>query len=867
MINQLCFLLLFLLVHPTHSYSRNAPSVLLAQDSDFDDSVLKDIEDIEVEDTHAEGDEDEDLDEDLDEEDEDLDEEDEDLDEEDEDLDEEDEDLDEEDEDLDEDEDLEEDLDEDEDLEEDLDEDEDLEEDLDEEEDLEEDLDEDEDLEEDLDEEEDLEEDLDEDEDLEEDLDEEEDLEEDLDEEEDFEEDLDEDEDLEEDLDEEEDFEEDLDEEEDLEEDLDEEAEEDTKEDSKIILKPMDEEEALPEEDILPGEEAPVLEDETLPGDEESPLEDEALTGEDEPYSEEALPDDEETSPTEKPFSDQTESVDDTSRENLNIIGNIRYIAAEDRIVIDSSEVISYQVRHNRKNNQIIIEILQARLTENLQWPYILKDFKKTGFGMIQADAKDSSTVRILIQVKENYPMPLIILGEKGDQMIATFQGVSSFGQTHKMADSTGKKGILPAQTLEDFYFGKLDFSGHPLSFHVIDAPIKQVLRFISEESGLNMVIDESVTGSVTMKLENIPWDQAFHTILKVKDLGYIGQGNVVMISSLSALQTKTNKLKELVESTKALSPFQTKVIPVSYGKISDIVSKIKPFLTKAGKGGGKKGETIIHEESGTLVIIDTEKTIKRVEQLVSFLDKPPKQVMIEARIVDAVETFTEDFGLSWSMTGNLPVTVNLRKWASLLTGSWNISDNGRQSGLNVYGVPLIGDVGASLRLAETKGLARVISSPKIVTISGKSASINRNSPILLPKSVTTNTGNPGVENESLEPLDIQISLTVTPHITPSGSVFMQVQITRSSPGPKAGERGQATSTQRSAQTQVLVKNGHTIVIGGIYQYDENTIDAGLPFLRHIPFLKFLFGKTSFETAKSELLVFLTPKLIDSINN
>ena len=831
MINQLCFLLFLLIFNPIPSYSQTASSVLLAQDNDFDDSVLKDIEDIEVENTNEDEDEEEDdFDEEMDEEEED-------------DFDEE---MDEEEED-----DLDEELDEEEedDFDEELDEEEedDLDEELDEEEedDFDEELDEEEedDFDEELDEEEedDLDEELDEEEedDLDEELDEEEedDLDEELDEEEE--------DDLDEELDEEEedDFDEELDEEEedDFEEDIDKEP------DSDITIKPIEEEE------IFPGEEESPLEEEAFPGEEESPLE------------EEALPDEEEPSPEEETLP-QEESFDDTSRENLNIIENIRYIAAEDRIVIDSSEVISYQVRHNRKNNQIIIEILQARLVENLQWPYILKDFN-TGFGMIQADAKDSSTVRILIQVKENYPMPLIILGEKGDQMIATFQGVSSFRQTPKVADSADTKGILPAQTLEDFYFGKLDFSGHPLSFHVIDAPIKQVLRFISEESGLNMVIDESVTGSVTMKLENIPWDQAFHTILKVKDLGYIGQGNVVMISSLSALQAKTSKVKDLVESTKALSPFQTKVIPVSYGKISDIVSKIKPFLTKTGKTGGKTGEVIIHEESGTLVVIDTEKTIKRIEQLVSFLDKPPKQVMIEARIVDAVETFTEDFGLSWNMTGNLPLTINLRRFADIFRTPV-ISDNGRQANLNLYGVPLIGNIGATLRLAETKGLARVISSPKIVTISGKAASINRNSPILIPKSVTTNTTeNLGVQNETLESIDIQIGLTVTPHVTPSGSVFMQVQITRSSPGPKAGERGQATSTQRSAQTQVLVKNGHTVVIGGIYQYDEIISDGGLPFLRHIPFLKFLFGKSGFETSKSELLVFLTPKLIDPINN
>ena len=845
MINQLCFLLVLLLFHPLPSYTQAASSFLLAQDNnDFDDSVLKDIEDIEVEESP-----DKDTEEELDEEKEDIDEEDE-LDEEKEDIDEEEE-LDEEEEDIDEEEELDEE-----------------EEDIDEEDELDEE-------EEDIDEEEELDEE-------EEDIDEEDELDEE-------EEDIDEEDELdeeEEDIDEEDE----LDEEED---DIDTEEEKEKapseEEDSKITLKPIEEEgEALSdeelsleeEEELLPDEEPSLEEEGELLPDEEPSLEKEgeALPDEEPSLEEEgeALPDEEPSLEEEEEALLDEEEAEDISRDTLNVIENIRYVATEDQIVIDSSEVISFQQRVNLKNRQVIIEILQARLTEGLQWTYPLEDFPNSGFGMLHADEKDGNTVRILIQIKENYPIPLVVSGDNGDQMIVTFQDSSGGSAFTPTGAPTGESpsdqsSILPTQTLEDFYFGKLKFSGRPLSFHVIDAPIKQVLRFISEESGLNMVIDESVKGSITMKLENIPWDQAYHTILKVKDLGYIGQGNVVMISSLDALEAKTRKLRDVVESAKALAPFKTKVIPVSYGKISDIVSKINPFLTKAGKAGGRKGEVITHEESGTLVITDTEKTIKRVEKLISFLDKPPKQVMIEARIVDAVETFVENFGIAWDISGSMPFTLNVSGLLQDILrtpGTFSITEKGSRSTLRLNGLPLIGDLGASLRLAENKGFAKVISSPKVVTISGKPASITRNSPILIPKSVTTNqTANPGVANETLEPLDIKVELTVTPHVTPSGSVFMEVQVTRSSPGPKAGEKGEATSTERSAKTQVLVKNGHTIVIGGIYQYDEITGNEGLPFLRHIPFLKFLFSATTFNTSKSELLVFLTPKLIDTVSH
>ena len=829
--NQLLSLLAFLLfIFCGSAHSRSAPSLLLAQEQgdisgDFDDSVLKDIEDIESEDE-------EDMDE------EDMDEED--MDEED--MDEED--MDEEDMD-------EEDMDE-----EDMDE-----EDMDEEDMDEEDMDEEDMDEEDMDEEDMDEEDMDEEDMDEEDMDEEDMDEEDMDEEDMDEEDMDEEDMGEEDMDEEDMDEEDMDEE-----DMDEEDMDDLQEDPAVL--PLDEDISLEEDPaVLPSDEDISLEEDpaVLPSDEDISLEEDPAV----------LPSDEDISLEEE---DDSEALDEPpvfvedsqkfSSEGLNVIGNIRYVAALDQIVIDSSEVISYQVHHNRKNNQIIIEILQARLSENLKWPYVLKDFN-TGFGLIQADSKDEKTVRILIQVKENYPLPQVTLGETGETMKVSFHGVSGKGlPVAGGVGSSTRRSLLPPQTLENFYFGNQEFSGHPLSFHVIDAPVKQVLRFISEESGLNMVIDETVKGTITLKLENVPWDQAFLTILQVKNLSYIGQGNVVMISTLDALDQKAKKLKEMVEQSKTLAPFQTKMISVSYANISEVASKIQPFLTQATGKGGKKGEMIVHDESGTLVITDTEKVIEKVKKLVGFLDKPPRQVMIEARIVDAVENFTENFGLTWSITGSTPFSINVSGFLEDLRSSvsgagLNIRGNGTSYGLNISGLPVVGSLSATLNLAETKGYARVVSSPKVVTLSGKKASITRNAPILITKSVDTDLSGGGVQRETREPLDIKISLDVTPHITPSGSVFMSVQITRSSPGPVDKRQGDPIAITRSAQTEVLVKNGHTVVIGGIYQYDEIGGNTGLPFLRHIPFLKFLFSDTAFSTTKNELLVFLTPKLID----
>ncbi len=569
------------------------------------------------------------------------------------------------------------------------------------------------------------------------------------------------------------------------------------------------------------------------------------------------------------------ESTDDSDASGeLNLINNIRFISDKNQIIIDASETTSYKDRRNENNNQLILEIFQSKLSGDLNWPYVLKDFN-TNFGMIKADQKTPNTVRVVIQFKEKADFPNIKLSEKENQIIVGYGNLSDSAQIGDGQDNLfGKDGssqnlekrqILPAKTLEELYFGKIEFSGKPISFHVIDAPIKQVLRFISEESGLNMVIDEKVQGNVTLKLENIPWDQALYTIFKVKSLGYTRDGNVITILPLTEIEQRTKKLKEIAEQQKPLIPLVTKVIPVTYGKLSEIESKVKNFLTPANTVNKQEGgKIIIHEESNTLIVIDTEKTIEKIEKLITYLDKTPRQVMIEARIVEASENFVRSFGLSWSLGGNLPVTVNANGLVELLS---NISGNyrtevtseGSGSGvLQLNGIPFIGDVTASLNIAEGENYARIVSSPKVVTISGKKASITRNSPILVSKSVTTTAE--GNTTESRETEDVKIQLDVTPTVTSTGSVFLDVSVDRSDPGGAGG----ALKTTRSAKTEVLVQNGHTIVIGGIYEEDEVNNADGIPFLKNIPILNFFFNKYRKNSSKSELLVFLTPKLLDT---
>jgi len=565
-------------------------------------------------------------------------------------------------------------------------------------------------------------------------------------------------------------------------------------------------------------------------------------------------------------------SEEEASADSLNLITNIRFLASKDQIVIDCSESTSFQVRKNIEKQQFVIEILQARLGKNLHWPYILRDFK-TNFGLIKADQKDSNTVRVVVQLKKDIGFPQAVLMENNNQILISYgeineQNMTSESITNKT--SVDPSDILPAKTLGDLYLKDVQFSGAPISFHVIDAPVKQVLRFISEESGLNMVIGEKVDGKITLKLEDVPWDQALYTIFKVKSLGYARDGNVITIMPLTEIEERTKKLKEISDQQKSLTPFITKVIPISYGNLKEIEGKIKDFLTKtAGQQAGQVGKIITHQESGSLILIDTPEAIEKMEKLARYLDKPPKQVMVEAKIVEVSKTFTRNFGLRWALGGNLPVSVNAGGLLQLLgniSGNYALGSSG-DMGLTLNGLPLIGDIGANLSLAESEGYAQVISTPKMVVISGKSATINRNAPILVARTENETAGTQagGVSRtRSLEKEDISISMKVTPTVTTTGSVFIQLDVTRTEPGSSAGSEGETLKVERTAKTEVLAKNGQTIVVGGIYEWDTGGGSTGIPILGSIPFLNLLFKSKNKRQSSSELLVFITPKLLDS---
>ena len=568
------------------------------------------------------------------------------------------------------------------------------------------------------------------------------------------------------------------------------------------------------------------------------------------------------------------------------VVQNIRYSAEENKIYIDGTGSFSYQQRENTANNQFVIEIAGAVLAEGLrERPFVMKDFN-TDMALLMADQKDSSTVRIVLQMRENASMPS--LSEEGGGLVISSLsqggggawgrdgGSSSGGAFEEGPAGVGgdlASGVLPAKSLEDFFLKTPRFTGHPISIHFKDVSVRDVLYFISEGTGLNMVLDDEVSGNISIKLRNVPWDQALITVMKTKKLGYVREGNVIRIMNLESLKKNQKDIQEMLEKQKVLEALKVKVVPLAYAKAGDMQKHAELFLSKesggkeGAKGGGaQRGQIIVDATNNSLIVVDTEKKIKVIENMVKTLDKAPKQVMIEAKVVEANESFVRDVGISWNYDGRaLELTpFNNPNLALNLSGGLEMfSSDSAGGGTSNTSVRLrfapLGDLDINLGLSEVDGEARVISAPRVMVLSGETATISQSSESLSPKVTATDTST----TTSVERATADLNFKVTPEITSLGSIHMDIDVTRQFFGQRDTVTRARPTFTRTAKTKVLVNNGQTVVIGGIYQYDEQRGDGGFPILRHIPILNWFFSRWTLDRQKNELLLFLTPRVLE----
>lgn len=584
-------------------------------------------------------------------------------------------------------------------------------------------------------------------------------------------------------------------------------------------------------------------------------------------------------------------------------ITDIRY--ENENIYIDTrGGRLTYRSRFNDTTRQFIIEIPRATIISQLKWPYIMKEFK-SDFALLQADQKSKDTVRIIVQMKPNSKVPVIMQkdGENQGLIIASStvdltsdslyaDDDSSLSEDdsnlseidNKTLDITEEEeesfftadnvevskpsssgfrsdNVLQAKTVEEFILSEHKFYGNKITLDIRDAKIKDILYFLLEETGLNMVISDRIpSSSISIRLKEVPWDQALVFIMKKQKLAYTRKGNVLYISTLQDFQQERRDLQDLIRQRDALAPLKLEIIPVAYVQASSLQSHIELFKSN-------KGQIKVDTENNALIIYDIDSSIKEMKKLISDLDRTPKQVMIAAKIVEVTENFSKNFGISFTL-GGAPfslspgggVQFSPSTLLEILPGAPDSGTIG--SRFRVGSFPLIGDLEARLGLAETEGSVKVLSSPRIMALNNESATVTQSSESI---SFTSVLSAIGTSQTSITKSPVSLSLSVTPVITNVDSIYMQVQMQRDFEGERVGQGDTSARPihSRNASTRILVKSGQTAVIGGVYEDQKTNSLIGLPFVKHIPILRWLFSKVSAETIKTELLLFLTPRIID----
>jgi type IV pilus assembly protein PilQ len=422
----------------------------------------------------------------------------------------------------------------------------------------------------------------------------------------------------------------------------------------------------------------------------------------------------------------------------------------------------------------------------------------------------------------------------------------------------------------EDLVVGEAHYIGRRISLDFQQADISNVLRLIAEVSGFNMVVGEGVKSKVTMKLVSVPWDQALDMILKMNGLGKIRQGNILWIDSLANIAKQQNEEAQAKDSKVRAEELVDRVFYIRNLPAMELMTSLRQYI-------GPRGLMQMSQGSNALIVRDTESKIAVMKQLVDGLDLEVPQVQIEARIVQADTTYSRSLGVQWGIqnVNQLGPAFGVANFKSGTTGAFGnqVSNFLVNLPATVGGLASTPGVGFTIGKAdgalldvrlsagELLGLSKVIAAPKVTTLDKREAKISQGESI--PFQTTS------LQGTQTTFVDANLELNVTPQITSRDpkevgkQIMMKVRATRNAVGARSNPAGPSID-RREANTQVIIRDGETMVIGGVFIDTQNNSVIGVPYLSRVPVLGWLFKQKTEAVAKQELLIFLTPSIVKS---
>lgn len=543
------------------------------------------------------------------------------------------------------------------------------------------------------------------------------------------------------------------------------------------------------------------------------------------------------------------------------------------KVVVGTTAAVRHEAE-KESDKKILLKLFNTRIPKFQKRPLITTRFKSAVDRVVPVQTiAMGDTAVIAIELREAVPFKV---KEDGNIYEVEFEPSTSvppgplpdvkmpeWQQVMKEAEAevereveTGTKAVVGER-------GEV-YRGQKISLDFQDADIRHVFRILHDISGKNFVIGEDVKGKVTLKLDNVPWDQVLAMITRMNRLGAVEEGDVVRIAPLTVLEAEEKAIEAKVEAGKTaqkaqeeLEPLVTEYISINYSTAADIQAHVNEVKTERGK-------TSVDTRTNKIIMTDTRSSIEKAKAVVRELDEPTAQVMIEARIVEADANFTRDIGVQW---GGSYTRQDTAEPAARIFGGQTYLATGQNYAVNLPPGSItsglgftFGRIGSSLfnldaRLLamETQGKGRTISAPRIMTLDNKAATIKQGTSIPYQKTEEGTT--------SVEFAEANLELTVTPIITPDNRVNLTIDAKKDAPDWTNAVGGTPAIDTNQATTELLVNDGETVVIGGILKSTDEWTEQRVPLFGDIPVLGWLF-KTKLKTkTKNELLIFITPKI------
>jgi type IV pilus assembly protein PilQ len=543
---------------------------------------------------------------------------------------------------------------------------------------------------------------------------------------------------------------------------------------------------------------------------------------------------------------------------------------------------------HLPADKQIVLDLSDVTATERVMRAFDTSEFSGS-IVFVSAYPKPSNRndLRVTIQLRDNVRSTLERADNRVILKVENYFGAfakheTGASQTLQAAVSApvGERINIPkSEKLEDILHnltlsGQKRYVGKRITINVKNLKIDEILNMISDASGFNIILTDEIKRlkPLSLRLRNTPWDQALDTILELNKLVAQKNGAILIINTLK--QATNERRVSLEAKTLALrqEPLVTKIFHISFASTSDLTKTLKAYSTP------ERGSISIDERTSALIVKDTADTIEKIRKIIEVLDTQTPQVLIESKIVEVTEAYKKEIGLQQGIGfgydpigiigDGVPNAVGAGVGQGVdggpgftISSAPSTGDGARTLfGLSISRFGRLTNLNFALQLMESESKGKVVASPKVITQNKKAATISSSDTTSF--AITTGTGE--TASTSFQQVSANLSLVVTPQVTSEGSILLGVQLSKDAFSVRPSASAPPNMSNRKIDTNVLVDNGSTIVIGGIYTFAKSESHSGIPFLKDIPLIGWLF-RTPYapESSKSELIIFITPRVIN----